>query len=156
MRLARRCAACAALALLPALPQAAHAKGVFQAEGLIRDIEKGSDAIVFRFVGKLSFGYASAPDTHPRRRWRDIAWEFVDVPVQVSHWTRRNKPGERSDEAEAERAYESLARLAAAGRPVRFSLDNPGLSFSNRGQLVGVSGTQIYPAEAAPPARRRK
>jgi hypothetical protein len=59
----------------------AQAKGIFQAQGKITQVQKAGDTITFRFSGWISSGYASAPDSDPKRRWRSLRWDTVDVPV---------------------------------------------------------------------------
>jgi hypothetical protein len=121
-----------------------HAKGIFQAQGSITQVRKEGDAITFRFSGWISSGYASAPDSNPKRRWHALRWDTADVSVTLGDWTQPHEP-ERKDEHPDEGAlYASLRELAEHGRPVVFSLDNPGLHFSNSGQLTRVSGTYIY------------
>jgi RNase P/RNase MRP subunit p29 len=40
--------------------------------------------------------------------------------------------------------HTALTGFEKGARRIQFSLDDPTLSFSNRGQLVRVSGTRIY------------
>lgn len=136
--------AVALLAVVLAVSPAAYAKGIFQAEGRISELQRRGDEITFRFVGKISFGYSTAPNTDPRRQWKDIDFEATDISVQVGDWTQPHKPAERADPPVADRIYAKLSDLTKIGRAVRFSVDNPSLSFSNVGQLVRVSGTFIY------------
>jgi hypothetical protein len=131
----------AALAVSPV----AYPKGIFQAEGKIAQLERRGDAIMFRFVGTISFGYATAPDADPRRRWKHIAWEAADVAVYIGEWTQPFKPSKRADHPETERIYATLSELMKTGHGIQFSVDNPSLSFSNVGQLMRVSATFIYP-----------
>lgn len=132
------------LVIVLAACSAAHAKGIFQAEGKIAELQRDKDAITFRFVGWISFGYATAPDDHPKRRWKDISWDAADIAVRVGDWTQRYKPAEKADRPDAEQIHATLSELVKSGRPIGFSLDNPSLSFSNKGQLVRASGTYIY------------
>jgi len=133
------------LAAVLTVSPVAYSKGIFQAEGKIAEIERRGDAITFRLVGKISFGYATAPDGDPKRRWKDIAWDAADVAVHIGDWTQPFKPSERADRPETERIYATLSKLLKTGRAIQFSVDNPSLSFSNVGQLMRVSGTFIYP-----------
>jgi hypothetical protein len=133
------------LAAVLTVSSVAYPKGIFQAEGKIAQLERRGEAITFRFVGKISFGYATAPDADPRRRWKDIAWDATDVAVHISDWTQPFKPSVRADRPETERIYATLSELMKTGRAIQFSVDNPSLSFSNVGQLTRVSGTFIYP-----------
>jgi hypothetical protein len=137
----------ALLAVLVVAP-AAHAKGIFQAEGAISELQRHGDEVTFRFVGKLSFGYATAPDSDPRRQWKDLSFVATDIAVRVDGWTRARSPAVRADDAEVDQIFAKLAELQKTGRAVRFSLDNPNLSFSNVGQLVRASGTFIYAVDS--------
>lgn len=123
---------------------AAQAKGIFQAEGKITELQKNGNVITFRFVGQISFGYATAPETHPKRKWRNIGWDAADISVRIGDWTKRYKPSEKDAHPDAEQIYKNLSELAKADRLIQFSLDNPTFSFSNNGQLLRVSGTYIY------------
>ena len=58
----------AVLAIILAVWSAVHAKGIFQAEGKIAELQMNQGAITFKFAGRISFGYATAPDTHPKRQ----------------------------------------------------------------------------------------
>jgi hypothetical protein len=134
----------ALLAILLAACCAAQAKGIFQAQGKIADVRQSNDSITFRFTGWISFGYATAPDDSPKRRWKDMGWDNADVTVQIGNWTQRVKPTEKATQSDAAQILPTLSELAASGRRMQFSIDNPTLSFSSGGQLVGVSGTYIY------------
>ena len=131
-------------AILLAAACAAEAKGIFQAQGKIADVREKDDSITFRFTGWISFGYATAPEDNPKRRWKDLRWDYADVTVQVGNWTQRTKPFEKATQSDAAQILRALSELASAGRQMQFSIDNPTLSFSNRGELVGVSGTYVY------------
>lgn len=137
-----------ALLVVLAVAPAAHAKGIFQAEGAISGLQRYGDEVTFRFVGKISFGYATAPDGDARRQWRDLSFVAADISVQVDGWTRARSPAVRADDAEVDQIYAKLTELQKTGRAVRFSLDNPNLSFSNVGQLVRASGTFIYAVDS--------
>lgn len=137
-----------ALLVFLALSCTGEAKGIFQAQGRVTHVERAGDSITFRFAGWITSGYASAPDAHPKRRWRDMRWDAVDVAVTLSQWTRPHEPGQRDERPDLEGLHASLSELAARGRPVAFSVDNPGLHFSNKGQLIRVSGTHLYAHEA--------
>ena len=126
------------------MSHAAGAKGIFQAQGKIADVRQTDGSITFRFTGSISFGYATAPDDNPKRRWKDLHWDYVDLTVQVGNWTQRSKPSERAAQSDAAQILPALSELASAGRQMQFSIDNPTLSFSNRGELIGVSGTYVY------------
>ena len=131
-------------AILLAACCAAQAKGIFQAQGKIADVRQSNDSITFRFTGWISFGYATAPDDSPKRIWKNMRWDKADVTVQVGNWTQRYEPTEKATQSDAAQVLPTLSELAGSGRQMSFSIDNPTLSFSNRGQLVGVSGTYIY------------
>jgi hypothetical protein len=139
-----------ALALLAALTvaPAVSAKGIFQAEGVISDVQRRDNEVTFRFAGTISFGYATAPNANPTRQWKDVNFVVTDIPVQVSGWTSVRNPGVSAEAAEIDRICSKLAELAKSGRRVRFSLDNPMLSFSNVGELVRASGTYVYAVES--------
>lgn len=131
-------------ATLLAVSCAADAKSIFQAQGKIAEVRQKGDSITFRFTGWITFGYATAPDDNPKRRWKDLGWDYVDVTVQVGNWTQRTKPSEKATQSDAAQILRALSELASAGSQVQFSIDNPTLSFSNRGDLVSVSGTYVY------------
>ena len=133
--------------LVAATACVAQAKGIFQAQGRISEPQRSGDSITFRYVGWISSGYATAPDSDPKRRWRDIGWDKVDVPVTISEWTVRNEPGRKDERPDVDAIYSQLREMAAHGHRIMFSVDNPGLFFSNRGQLVRVSGTRVYAHE---------
>ena len=137
-----------ALSIVLAMASVAHAKGSFQAEGTISDLQRRGDEVTLRFAGKISFAYATAPAGDSRREWKDLNVIAAGVTLKIRDWTRRNTPGEKAAPAELNREldsiYTGLSDLARAGRIVRISIDNPQLSFSNIGELVGVSGTFIY------------
>ncbi len=137
---------CAFLVLALAACFGAHAKGIFQAQGRISEVERAGDTLTFRFTGWISFGYASAPDSDPKRRWRDMGWDKADVRVRIGEggWTRRYKDTERDDRPDVDAVQPSLVATARSPEKATFSVDNPGLTFSNRGELVGVTGTYIY------------
>ena len=126
----------------------AQAKGIFQAQGRITQVQKAGDSITFRFSGWISSGYASAPDSDPKRRWHDIRWDAVDVPVTRGDWTQLHEPERKDERPNVDVLFASLRGLAERGRLVVFSLDNPGLHFSNTGQLKRVSGTYIHARDA--------
>ena len=46
------------------------------------------------------------------------------------------------------RMFQMLSALALPGRKVRIAVDNPGLSFSNPGDLTAIDGTYIYLVES--------
>jgi hypothetical protein len=122
----------------------AQAKGIFQAQGRITQVQRAGDSITFRFSGWISSGYASAPDSDPKRRWRDMRWDSVDISVTLGDWTRPHEPERRDERPDVDAVHASLDDLAGRDRVVVFSVDNPGLHFSNKGQLTRVSGTHIY------------
>jgi hypothetical protein len=126
----------------------AQAKGIFQAQGKITQVQKDGNAITFRFSGWISSGYATAPDSDPKRRWRDLGWDSADVAVTLGDWTQALKSESKDERPDLDTLYASLRDLADRNRLVVFSLDNPGLQFSNKGQLKRVSGTYIYPRDA--------
>jgi hypothetical protein len=128
----------------------AQAKGIFQAQGKIMQVQKAGDSITFRFAGWISTGYASAPDSNPKRRWYNLRWDAVDVPVTLGDWTQLHDPERKDERPDVETLHASLRELSDRGRLVVFSVDNPGLHFSNRGQLTRVSGTRIYARDARP------
>jgi hypothetical protein len=126
----------------------AQAKGIFQAQGRITQVRKEGDAITFRFSGWISSGYATTPDSNPKRRWRDLRWDAVDVSVTLGDWTQPHEPERKDERPDVEALHASLRDLAERGRLVVFSVDNPGLHFSNKGQLTRASGTYIYARDA--------
>jgi hypothetical protein len=126
----------------------AQAKGIFQAQGRIAQVQRAGNAITFRFSGWITSGYASAPDSNPKRRWHNMGWDAADVSVTLGDWTRPHEPERADERPDVDALYASLRDLAERGRTVVFSLDNPGLHFTNRGQLTRVSGTQIYARDA--------
>ena len=133
---------------------AVEAKGIFQAQGRISQVQREGDTITFRFAGWISSGYASAPDESPKRRWHDMGWDAVDVPVTLSGWTRAHETESRDDHPDVDRIFAELTDFAIRGRRVGFSVDNPGFQFSNKGQLKRVSGTYVYAYDLSEPARR--
>ncbi len=137
----------AVLVICLAAGSVANAKGIFQAEGKITELQKNGDVITFRFIGTISFGYATAPDRNPKRKWRDIGWDATDISVKIGDWTRPYKSTERDAHPDAQSIYKTLSDLAKTDRSIQFSLDNPTFTFSNTGQLLKVSGTYIYPRE---------
>ena len=106
----------AILILFSATCTIAHAKGIFQAQGRITELQRSGDTITFRFAGWISSGYATAPDTNPKRRWRDIRWDAVDVPVTIVEWTRPNEPGQRDERPDVDAIYANLRELAHGDR----------------------------------------
>ena len=141
-----------AVALIVVLAMAfpAHAKGAFQAEGTISDVQTRADELTLRFTGKISLGYATASAGDSSTQWKDLNIITSGVTLKIRDWTRRHGPDEKADPAEIareiNRIYTDLADLAKGRRTVRVSIDNPQLAFSNVGHLVGVSGTFIYTA----------
>jgi hypothetical protein len=135
------------LALVLATWSGVQAKGIFQAQGKVIEVRKEESAVAFRFVGWISSGYATAPDAHPKRRWKDMRWDSTDVWVRVGDWTEPNNPDQKADRPDPGAAYATLTEFMNAGQRVQFSIDNPGFFFSNKGQLMRVSGTQIYANE---------
>src|SRR4030095_17001655 len=85
------------LGLLAFARAVASAKGIFQAQGLITDPARVGDTITFRFAGRITSGYATAPDSARRRRWVTLELKPVDVPVAISEWTVRHDPGRRDE-----------------------------------------------------------
>ena len=141
-----------AVALIVALAMAvaAQAKGAFQAEGTISHIETRADAVSLRFAGKVSLGYAAGSPSDSTTPWKELNVTTSGVTLTIRNWTRRHKPDQKADPAEIDReigrVHKELTDFAVPGRPLRLSIDNPELTFSNDGQLVGVSGTYIYTA----------
>jgi hypothetical protein len=139
-----------ALVVVLAIASTAHAKGSFQAEGIISDFQRRGDEVTFRFTGRISSTYATAPAGDSRREWKDLTVIAAGITLKIGDWTRRNKPDERADPAEVgrevDRVSTDLSALAKVGRAVRISVDNPQLTFSNIGALVRASGTFIYVA----------
>ncbi len=131
-----------ALIAVRAMTFAAHAKGAFQAEGTISDVQTRADEVTLRFTGQISLGYATAPAGDSSTQ--DLNITTAGVTLKIRDWTRRHSPDEKADPAEIaremDRIYANLADLATGRRTVRVSIDNPQLAFSNVGQLVGVSG----------------
>ena len=134
----------ALILLLLYLPGFAAAKGVFQAQGQVVEAHREGDTITFRFRGWITAGYASAPDDDRRRRWHDIRWDFVDVPITLGDWTRPHEPAKADPSPRLDAIREQLEGPARSGRKVSFSLDNPAFFLTNRGQLARVAGTYIY------------
>jgi hypothetical protein len=86
----------------------AHAKGIFQAQGKVTQVERAGDSVTFRFAGWISSGYATAPDSNPKRRWQNMRWDAVDVPVTLGDWTQLHEP---------ERKVSGTRIFARDGRP---------------------------------------
>ncbi|HEX7559548.1 MAG TPA: hypothetical protein VF386_10120, partial [Usitatibacter sp.] len=126
------------------------AKGIFQGKGKITQVQKAGDVITFRFSGWITSGYASAPDSDPKRRWHSLRWDAVDVSVTLGDWTQLHEPERKDERPEVDAVLASLRDLSERGRPVIFSVDNPGLHFSSKGQLTRVSGTRIHASDARP------
>ena len=72
----------------------------------------------------------------------------------LGDWTQPHKPENRTAARHLDTLYASLRDLADRNRLVVFSVDNPGLHFSNRGQLKRVSGTDVYARDARPPTAK--
>jgi hypothetical protein len=132
------------LCLLLALPAMAQAKGIFQAQGQVAEVRRDGDTLTFRFRGWISAGYASAPDEDSRRRWHDIRWDSVDVPITLRDWTVKHESGKADPSPSIDATREQLDAAARSGRKASFSLDNPAFFLTNRGQLAKVAGTYIY------------
>jgi|SRR5882672_866147 len=139
-----------ALTVALALAVAAHAKGAFQAEGTISDVQTRAGEVSLRFAGKISLGYATASPSDSTTPWKELNVTTAGVTLTIRDWTRRHRPDQKADPAEIDReigrVHKDLTDFAEPGRPLRLSIDNPQLTFSNDGQLVGVSGTFIYTA----------
>jgi hypothetical protein len=137
-----------ALFVVLAMASTAHAKGSFQAEGIISDFQRRGDEVTLKFTGKISSTYATAPAGDSRREWKDLTVIAAGITLKIGDWTRRNKPDETADRAEVDREVDrisaDLSDLVKAGGAVRISVDNPQLTFSNIGELVRASGTFIY------------
>ncbi|HEX7607524.1 MAG TPA: hypothetical protein VF348_12480, partial [Usitatibacter sp.] len=65
-------------------------------------------------------------------------------------WTQLHEPERKDERPEVDAVLASLRDLSERGRLVIFSVDNPGLHFSNKGQLTRVSGTRIHASDARP------
>jgi hypothetical protein len=150
-RTSRNGARAVALIVVLAIAIAAYAKGAFQAEGTISDLQTRPDEITLRFTGKISLGYATTAASDSTQ-WKDLDINTLGVTLTIHDWTSRHRPDQKADPAETDREisriYTELAEYAKSSRPLRISIDNPQLTFSNDGQLVRVSGTFIY---SAPP-----
>jgi hypothetical protein len=142
------------LSLFLAAPLAADAKGIFQAQGQVSEVRRDGDTIIFRFRGWISAGYASAPDDDRRRRWHDMRWDAVDVPVTLREWTRRNAPNERDPAPALDALQSQIEDAAQQGKRVGFSIDNPAFFLTNRGQLARVAGSYVYIGPAEPTSSR--
>jgi hypothetical protein len=140
----------AILVFCAAVCATAQAKGIFQAQGKIAQVQKNGNAITFRFSGWITSGYATAPDSNPKRRWHDMRWDTANVAVTLGDWTQLHEPERKDDRPDVDALYASLRDLSERGRLVVFSVDNPGLHFSNGGQLTRVSGTRIHASDARP------
>src|SRR5258708_29402235 len=99
---------CAFFILALAACLGAQAKGIFQAQGRISEVERAGDTLTFRFTGRISFGYATAPDSDPKRRWRDMGWDKADVRVRIGEWTRGYKDPDRDDPPDLDAIQASL------------------------------------------------
>lgn len=144
------------LALACVLAGVAEAKGPFQAQGRISNVERQGDVVTFRFAGNIQFSYVTAPASNPARQAKALEFSAVDVPMQLRNWTRAFKPAEKGDPREADAAFARLVEMAKSGRAIRLSIDNPAFSFSNQSELTAVSGTHVYahdPGQARPEER---
>jgi hypothetical protein len=77
------------------LTPAARAKGIFYAKGKILQVERTGDSVTFKFAGKISFAFATAPETDPTRKLNPISWDAANVPVRIDDWTEPVKPSVR-------------------------------------------------------------
>ena len=123
---------------------AAVAKGNFQAEGKVFEVESRNGEVEFRFKGKITMSYATALIDDPKRQWNHIALESTDVPIRIGDWTRRHKPDQVATHPDTQLIYTELSNFAKSGQLVQLSIDNPSLTFSNVGVLVNISGTYVY------------
>lgn len=146
MRAERNIRALLLITFLGLLPPLALAKGPFQAMGKVTDVRREGDVITFRFSGTIAFGFWSKPARDAARAWKDAHFDVTNLQVQVKDWTEPYKPGERPSSDNVAHVYQKLADLASPGRNAQLSIDNPGLTFSNTGELVRVSGTFAYVA----------
>ena len=126
----------------------ALAKGNFQAEGFLSDVQVQGTVLTFRYVGSLELAYATAPAGSPQALMKSLKFEAVDVPVRIENWTERYDPVKRAASPDVAQVAEALSTLAATKRRVLISIDNPVLSFSNIGQLTHVSGSYVYARES--------
>lgn len=133
-------AAMLALGLAPVT----YAKGNFQAQGTISDVQRHGVEITFRFSGSVSLGYATAPQGDAARTWEQVALRATGIEIHIGDWTQVHRPSEKASQPDTERIYSRLSELMKAGSIVQLSVDNPSLSFSNIGELTGVSGTFVY------------
>ena len=121
-----------------------YAKGNFQAQGTIADVQKQGIDITFKFSGSLSLGYATAPQGDAARKMEQVALRVTGIEIHIGDWTQAHRPSEKASKPDVERIYSRLSDLMKAGSIVQLSVDNPSLSFSNTGELTGVSGTFVY------------
>src|SRR5258708_35660717 len=103
---------CAFFILALAACLGAQAKGIFQAQGRISEVERAGDTLTFRFTGRISFGYATAPDSAPNRRWRALGWDKADARGPIGEWTPRYKDTEAHAPAHADALPATLVTAA--------------------------------------------
>jgi hypothetical protein len=126
---------------------AAVAKGNFQAQGIVSEVQRSGDAITFRFVGRIQLVYSSGA-IDPQAPQKLIEFESASVLIHVAGWIQRYNPTEAAEQPDTELTYTTLAALAKSERLVVLSVDNPSLTFSNTGSPVQVSGTYVYARES--------
>ena len=102
-----------------AIASTAYAKGSFQAEGIISGFQRRGDEVTFRFTGRISSTYATAPASDSRREWKDLVVIAAGITLKIGDWTRRNKPDETADPAEVGREVDRIsADLSDLAEPV--------------------------------------
>jgi len=126
----------------------ALAKGNFQAEGFVSDVQVQGTVLTFRYVGSLKLAYATAPAGNPRQQWKTVEFEAVDVTVRIEHWTEGHNPSKQTATPDIAQVAKMLSDLAATKRKALIAIDNAALAFSNIGQLTQVSGSYVYARES--------
>jgi hypothetical protein len=127
---------------------AALAKGNFQGEGIVSEVQKSGEEVTFRYVGSISLAYATAPAGDPKRQWNSITVDTANILVRIRNWTESHNPSKRANLPDVDRIFQMLSALAVPGRKVVISVDNPSLSFSNLGDLTAIDGTYVYAVES--------
>jgi len=122
----------------------ALAKGNFQAEGLVSDVQVQGTVLTFRYVGSLKLAYATAPAGNPRQQWKTVEFEAVDVEVRIENWTEGHHPSKPAVTPEVAQVAKTLSDLADTKRKALVAIDNPVLAFTNIGLLTRVSGSYVY------------
>lgn len=130
------------IALISLAIGTAFAKGDFYAEGTVSDVRFSGDQLTFRFVGSVSFAYASAPLNDPKREWRSIKLDTVSVLVRIANWTDKNDASITDKSPQTKLVFEKLTALAT-GQKVLLAVANPNFAFAPDGLLREIEGTHV-------------